>query len=70
MSFYGNKILIKHSINDYIDRVFLYWPKPNIDYFVEIHDIIKHIKIMATIEFEEKLWASDDKLRNNMDVAQ
>ena len=25
---------------------------------------------MATIGFEEKLWASADKLRNNMDAAE
>ena len=25
---------------------------------------------MVTIGFEEKLWASDDKLRNNMDAAE
>ncbi|CEK30044.1 type I restriction-modification system methyltransferase subunit [[Clostridium] sordellii] len=25
---------------------------------------------MATIGFEEKLWASSDKLRNNMDAAE
>ena len=25
---------------------------------------------MATIGFEEELWASDDKLRNNMDAAE
>ena len=31
---------------------------------------MKGCVIMATIGFEEELWASADKLRNNMDAAE